>query len=233
MNLSNLIEKQRELLEHIVTEKQLLEGNLIKDTFLALQVELAEFANEGRWFKYWSNDQEPRGSVFSNCDDEEAEYFICGECHREFSIEDAENKDYECTECFNALMGMKERNPLLEEYVDSFHFFLQIAILMGWEDALLIYPEQLDPEEFDGDLSGWYLEMTYFLNKSYFENPSEEQSQKWEKHFGFTKKQYYFRTAWILFLNLGMNGFGFTWNQICDAYLDKNKVNHARQENGY
>lgn len=224
MNLSKLIEKQSELLEHIVTEKQLLETDLIKDTFLALQVELAEFANEGRWFKYWSNDQEPRDWVPNEND-------ICESCKGKPIYFENGKIVGQCDNCDGC--GVHFYNPLLEEYVDSFHFFLQIAILMGWEDALWIYPEQLDSDEFDGDLSGWYLEMTYFLNKSYFENPNEEQSQIYESHFGFPEKQHHFRTAWILFLNLGMNGFGFIWNQICDAYLDKNKVNHERQANGY
>src|SRR5699024_10067059 len=105
--------------------------NLIKDTFLALQVELAEFANEGRWFKYWSNDQEPRIEVKCHACKGRGYFEFLG-CHPE-----------ECFYCGST--GIQE-SPLLEEYVDSFHFFLQVAILMGWEDALWIYPEQLDPD---------------------------------------------------------------------------------------
>lgn len=226
MNLSDLIKKQRELLDCIVTEKQLQEEDLIKDTFLALQVEMAEFANEGRWFKYWSKNKEPRTEKIVKC------HACRGIGKFAVDIDHFIVETETCGYCDGT--GLQEDgNPLLEEYIDSFHFFLQIAILMGWEDVLWIYQEQLDSGEFDGNLSDWYLEMTYFLNKSYFENPNQEQSQKWERHFGFPEKQYHFRTAWILFLNLGMNGFGFTWNQICDAYMDKNNVNHDRQINGY
>lgn len=130
--------------------------------------------------------------------------------------------------------GINEKeNPLLEEFVDGVHFFLSIAIQNGWDDALYIYEEQLDPGDFDGDLTAWYLELTYFLNKSYFENPNEEENQKWKKYYGFPAKQYWFRIAWVMFLNIGINGFGFSPEQIEQAYLAKNKVNHDRQTNGY
>lgn len=36
-----------------------------------------------------------------------------------------------------------------------------------------------------------------------------------------------------LFVGLGEKHLGFTWNQIEQAYLDKNKINHERQANGY
>lgn len=34
------------------------------------------------------------------------------------------------------------------------------------------------------------------------------------------------------FLGLGLC-LGFTWEQIVEAYKEKNEVNHERQENGY
>ncbi|MGX9931976.1 dUTP diphosphatase [Virgibacillus salarius] len=88
-------------------------------------------------------------------------------------------------------------------------------------------------QELEKENAHWYLEMTYFLNKSYFENPNEEQNQYWVNNFGYPAKQYWFRAAWILFLNIGINGFNFTLEQVEQAYLDKNKVNHERQANGY
>lgn len=62
---------------------------------------------------------------------------------------------------------------------------------------------------------------------------TEEEEAKCKDAFGYLNNQYCFRTAWILFLNIGMNGFGFTWEQIEAAYFKKNQINHARQENGY
>lgn len=204
MNLAKLFDMQRELDQRIIKDKGLEGQELIPNTFLALQVELSEFANEGRWFKHWSNDRKPRTEV-----------------KQHVSIPGYKAK------------GVEIRNPLLEEFVDSLHFYLSIAIQKGWQEALYIYEEQLDPVEFTADLTSNYLEMTYFLNKAYMENYSEEENKEFESKSGFPKKQYWFRIAWILFLNIGVNGFGFTLEQIEAAYLAKNKVNHQRQEEGY
>lgn len=199
MNLSKLFEMQRKLDERIIREKGLEGQDLFPNTVLALQVELSEFANNGRWFKHWSNDRKPR------------------------------TKATRGTNNFTGAPVIEEYNPLLEEYVDALHFFLSIANQKGWQEALWIYEEQLDPsKEFDGGLTGIFLEMLYFLNKSCMErHPSDE------KIAGFQTNEYFFRMAWILFLNIGINGFGFTFEQIEEAYLAKNKINHRRQENGY
>ncbi|MBL5768001.1 dUTP diphosphatase [Heyndrickxia sporothermodurans] len=200
MNLDKMLTAQAELDKYIVEKKALQGVDLVPNTFLALQVELAEFANEGRWFKHWSDDREPRTSKH-----------VIPCLGNEFS---------------------REVNPLLEEFADAVHFFLSIANQKGWQDALYVYMEQLDVEEFDGGLTGIFLEMTYFINKSYFENPSEEKNEKWKEKFGFPQKQYWFRTAWILFLNIGINGFGFTLDQIEEAYWGKHEVNYQRQDSG-
>ncbi|MEB6549110.1 dUTP diphosphatase [Heyndrickxia sporothermodurans] len=200
MDLKKMLTAQAELDKYIVEKKGLQGVDLVPNTFLAVQVELAEFANEGRWFKHWSDDQEPRTKVPVTA------------------------------------WGEPYKNPLLEEYVDCVHFFLSIANQKGWQDALYIYEEAVEDlreDGFDGGLTGIFLEMTYFINKSYFENPSEEKSQQWKEKFGFPQKQYWFRTAWILFLNIGINGFGFTLDQIEEAYWAKNKINYVRQQEGY
>lgn len=205
MNLDKLIEMQRELDNKIREEKGLQNADLVANTYVALQVELAEFANEARWFKHWSEDQEPRG---------QAEYL-----------------EYKCT-CEGGNRWVN-KNPLLEEYVDSLHFFLSLAIQKGWEKQLYVYEEailDLQEEGFDGGLSGVYLEMIYYLNKSYMENNKDE---KIENAFGKTVQEFNFNTAWFLFIAIGLIGFDFSWEQIFQAYLDKNKINHERQENGY
>lgn len=205
MDLQKLIDMQKTLDTRIREEKGLQGKDLTANTFVALQAELAEFANEGRWFKHWSNDREPR-----------------------------KFKEIPMNEIDGSIpKGFNVKNPLLEEFVDGVHFFLSLAIQKDWEEALWIFEEQLDPDEFDGDLTGWYLEMTYFLNKSYMVIPTEEQDQSYKNSAGFSAKQYWFRIAWILFLNIGVNGFGFTLEQIEQAYMDKNKTNHSRQDTGY
>ncbi|NJJ38574.1 dUTP diphosphatase [Paenibacillus apii] len=60
MNLSKLFEMQKELDDYIVKTKGLEGQDLLPQKILALQVELAECANEWRGFKYWSEDKEAR-----------------------------------------------------------------------------------------------------------------------------------------------------------------------------
>lgn len=218
MNLNKLLKMQKELDHHIRKEKGLEGENLVPNTFVALQVELSEMANEHQWFKHWKADNEPR--------------IICQKCHGTGLCHELGYADpmQPCGYCEGYPSNI---NPLLEEYVDSLHFFLSLAIQQGWEDVLYIHEEQLDVDEWEGGLSEWYLEMLYFINKSYFENPTEEFNEKWKRNFGFSAKQSWFSTAWIFFLNIGIHGFGFSLDQIEQAYLNKNKINHQRQQNGY
>jgi dimeric dUTPase (all-alpha-NTP-PPase superfamily) len=220
MDIEKMLSMQKELDERIIKEKGLEGKDLFPNTVLALQVELAEFANEGRWFKHWSNDQVARN--YQKC-------HVCfgtGETMMPAFPSFDEFEQAVCPECEGDRVTGK--NPLLEEFVDGVHFFLSIAIQKGWEETLWVYEEQLDPDHFDGELTSWYLEMIYFLTKSYMEKYSDD-----HKIGDFQKNAYYFRIAWMEFLNIGINGFGFTMEQIEQAYMDKNAVNHKRQENGY
>jgi dimeric dUTPase (all-alpha-NTP-PPase superfamily) len=215
-----MLSMQKELDEKIIKEKGLEGKDLFPNTVLALQVELAEFANEGRWFKHWSSDQKPRHK--------KTEWEIIK--NSPIKNELITNLDAEANYAFVELV---ERKPLIEEFVDGVHFFLSIAIQKGWQKALWIYEEQLDPDDFDGEMTSYYLEMTYFLSLAYARKYSDEENTKCQKALGYPRNQYDFRTAWILFLNLGINGFGFTPEQIEQAYLDKNAINHERQDQGY
>ena len=224
MNLDKLIKMQRNLDNKIREEKGLQGADLVANTYVALQVELAEFANEARWFKHWSNDQEPRNKDI--------------ECHAckgkgEFisDIDHFELIKEKCGYCDGT--GIQEKNPLLEEYIDGVHFFLSIAIQKGWEDSLYLHEGailDLQAEGFRGGLTGVYLEMLYFLNKSFMEN---KRSEKIEKVLKKTLQEFNFSNAWFLFIAIGLIGFEFTGEQIERAYLDKNKINHERQANGY
>ncbi|AYD41321.1 hypothetical protein D4Z93_12715 [Clostridium fermenticellae] len=55
MNLPRLFEVQKNLDEHIRMNHNLENESLLSKKVLALQVELAELANETRCFKFWSN----------------------------------------------------------------------------------------------------------------------------------------------------------------------------------
>lgn len=221
VNLDKMLEMQKVLDDRIIKEKGLDGQDLFPNTVLALQVELGEFANEGRWFKHWSDKQLPKDGTKA--------FINCPKCSGN-GFWFSGNRIL----CSNCNQTGKVINPLLEEFVDSVHFFLSLANQRGWQDALYLHIEQLEREgDFDGGLTGAFLEMTYFLNKCYFENPNAEKSKKWEETFGYPQKQYWFRLAWVLFLDIGINGFGFTLDQIEEAYMQKNAVNHKRQDGGY
>lgn len=183
MNLNKLFESQRVLDERIIKGKSLQGEDLTRPTFLALDVELSELANETRCFKHWS------------------------------------------------LKPSSPNEVILEEYADCLHFFLSIALQKGWQDALYIYSEAIEESRengFEGGTTAVFLEIKYFLIKSYMEKHPEN-----KEIAGFHINAYWFRLAWTLFTTLGLVGFGFTDEQIEKAYYSKNKVNHQRQDQGY
>jgi dimeric dUTPase (all-alpha-NTP-PPase superfamily) len=201
MNLEKMLQMQKDLDTRIIKEKGLEGKDLFHNTVVALQVEIGEFANEGRWFKHWSHNQEPRTKAFKGP-------FI-----------DAEDST--------------EYNPLLEEYVDCVHFYLSIAIQKGWTESLYIYEdamEEISDSGLDGGLTGAFLEMNFFLVKCAVDKKPLEII---EKTLGISTQEFYFKNAWFIFLAIGLIGFGFTPQQIEQAYIEKNTVNHQRQEQGY
>lgn len=209
MNLEKLFEMQKVLDDHIIKEKGLEGKDLYPNTVLSLIVELGEFANEGRWFKHWSDDQEPRTKKWIGMEYKDNEFGGIDPVHR----------------------TDKYSNPLLEEYVDCLHFFLSIAIQKGWQEALYIPLEPIQEtieDGFEGGLTGIFLEMIYFLNNSYMEDHPEDKMIA-----DFQVNAYWFRTAWSLFITIGIGGFRFTEEEIEQAYFTKNAVNHKRQEQGY
>lgn len=79
MNLEKMFEMQKELDNRIIKEKGLEGRDLLPGLILALQVELAECANEWRGFKFWSNDQQPRRKMHTTAGatPENATHFRC------------------------------------------------------------------------------------------------------------------------------------------------------------
>lgn len=221
MNLEKMLKTQKNLDNRIIKEKGLDGRDLFPNTILALNVELAEFANEGRWFKHWSNDQEPRTS------DKCTTCLGTGEIYG--TIEEGSDPCWQCEG--DGLEG--DGNPLLEEYVDALHFFLSSAIQKGWEEHLYLHEEAIEDLRnggFQGGLTGAFNEMQYLLLRSYMER---QPNKEIEKTFGMTVQEFHFRSAWFLFICIGLIGFEFTLEQIEEAYFEKNKVNHERQKNGY
>jgi dimeric dUTPase (all-alpha-NTP-PPase superfamily) len=118
-------------------------------------------------------------------------------------------------------------NPLLEEYVDGLHFLLEIGLseFKTYEYVLPINYQFIDTtpikeENVTEQFNSIYTEIGN-LNDSLFQNCYTANSI--EDSYG---------NAFRLFLGLG-EMLGFTWEQIEQAYLNKNQINHQRQENGY
>jgi dimeric dUTPase (all-alpha-NTP-PPase superfamily) len=108
-------------------------------------------------------------------------------------------------------------NPLLEEYVDGLHFVLELGLEIGnelyWDLEIVI----------DGVIREKKMEKTETITDAFhlvFYNTSL-----------LTYDDYYIQ-LFAAYLNLG-EMLGFTEEQIEQAYFEKNKINHQRQEVGY
>ncbi|MCP1355066.1 dUTP diphosphatase [Aneurinibacillus migulanus] len=206
MNLSKLFDMQRVLDERIIKDKGLEGKDLLPGKILALQVELGELANEWRGFKFWSNDMRPRIFERDSCPD-------CAK--RGFSRYRPPKEDYWCETCAGCLVI--DKNPMLEEYVDCLHFILSIGLEIK-ETAVAIdddYTKDTTTESFI-EMFGtvWDLMSDY------------ENGRRWAIFDTYER-------MFNLFIGIGEKHLGFTWEQIKQAYLDKNAVNHQRQEAGY
>lgn len=219
MDLSKLFETQKELDAHIVKEKGLEGQDLLDKKILALQVELGELANEWRGFKFWSEDQEPKQDVRRSCLPKDADYFFCGICHtKHYDIDELKeyvNDHRECPNegCNNLLMPFKECDPLLEEYVDCLHFILSIGLDEGFEK------KNLNLAAVEG------------LKRV---NITKQLNYLFEKIGDFSGIRNLNNYVYIIPMFMGLGEMlGFTWEQIEQAYFDKNKINYERQLHGY
>lgn len=203
MNLNKLFDKQRELDARILLEKGLVGQDLLDKKILALQVELGELANEWRGFKFWSNDQKAR-------------MWYERECHAcrgkgEFVVSVYGPEKEVCGYCDGT--GYEEqKNPLLEEYVDCLHFILSIGLEYQFDQWLEIIT--IEPIKLRG-----ITEQFSMLMKT-----------DWDFYEGGDGG--YYHEGVELFLGLG-EMLGFSWEEIEQAYFDKNAINHQRQEQGY
>lgn len=113
-----------------------------------------------------------------------------------------------CEYCSERIIYDESRNPLLEEYVDCLHFILSIGLECKFDDGKFY--------------------------TSHKETVMDQLLRLFEKVGDFsafpTKGNY--ECIFNYFLGLG-EMLGFTWNQVEQAYLEKNRVNYQRQESGY
>lgn len=220
MNLSKLFETQAALDEHIMQEHPELVGqNNLDWKILALQVELGECANEWRGFKKWSKDQKPRNSVEYKC--RHCNGTGAGGIHHNSLTGD-------CNKC--AGEGEFYSSPLLEEYVDCLHFILSIGLEeIDWYDAKAeiryIAWKELGYDSFHDSsiirqFNGLFLDIGTLYDAAI------------DRAFDYQTVEDSYGNMCRTFTGLG-EMLGFTWEQIEQAYYDKNKINHERQESGY
>lgn len=119
--------------------------------------------------------------------------------------------------------GLSEEwyNPLLEEYVDCLHFILSIG------NDLDVNPNNIGQFiHININKMRSITDKFMFINKYVVDLYEEIRDRE-----SLNARVWWLRVT-EHFLGLGKI-IGFTEEQIETAYLEKNKVNHARQENGY
>lgn len=116
------------------------------------------------------------------------------------------------TRCFKywSIKPSSERAVILEEYVDGLHFILTIGLTLGFTD--------------------WQVEKTYPYKESMTEQFLHVMECMHELSAKKTKESYLNVVA--TFFGLG-HQLGFTYEEIEKSYLEKNKINHKRQDEGY
>ncbi|WHX70739.1 dUTP diphosphatase [Bacillus altitudinis] len=183
MNLQKMFEMQKVLDDRIIREKGLEGQDLLPGLILALQVELAECANEWRGFKFWSNDQQPR------------------------------------------------EEKMLEEYVDCLHFILSI----GNHIAYLNANDVTDLKFIAVEHRGVSAFRDLFNSISSLSGELKGESIYLSSHDKYFKQKFIERHYQEIFLRFNTLGdyLGFTPEQIEAAYMEKNAVNHKRQQEGY
>jgi dimeric dUTPase (all-alpha-NTP-PPase superfamily) len=102
---------------------------------------------------------------------------------------------------------------MLEEYADSLSFILEIGLRLGFRHTYSPFLVQV------ADPFKMFRRVYHLIAR--LDEPSSRQH-----------KEYYYGELFSTFLGLGKS-LGFTWGQIEQAYLEKNRINHERQDNGY
>ncbi|PAE17268.1 hypothetical protein CHH91_04480 [Virgibacillus sp. 7505] len=206
MNLKALFETQAKLEADILEKHPVQEGeDRLSKKILALQVELGECANEWRGFKFWSLKQNPIQSKW------------CERCQGSGKIYGGSLLNEKVLDCWHC-DGKGSTNPLLEEYVDCLHFILSIGLELNARDIVIDgnYTEENTVKTF----IKLYDDITMIL--------TDLGTDIFRGHIR-TDYEELFNT----FIGLGEKHLGFTWEQIEQAYYEKNMINHQRQQSGY
>lgn len=114
--------------------------------------------------------------------------------------------------CFKfwSLKGPSSKDVILEEYSDGVHFVLSLGLAIGYD-----INTDFKPVSSDKSLTEDFLDV--YSKACEFKN-----------NVSFTSYKALFES----FLGLSVK-LGYSENDIKNAYLKKNEVNHKRQENNY
>ncbi|SEQ22868.1 Dimeric dUTPase, all-alpha-NTP-PPase (MazG) superfamily [Virgibacillus subterraneus] len=205
MNLTKLFDIQKVLDNRIIEEHKLQGQELLDKKILALQVELGELANEWRGFKFWKVNKEPRDKNIE-----------CHACNGNGGFDHEEYYD-PCIYC--DATGIQEKNPLLEEYVDGIHFLLSIGLELNYDYTPM-------PSFFPNNLVTLFTEVNFKAAELY----CLIYANRFKKNDKVVLDSY--QDLFDEYLIIGQI-LGFTEEQVLNAYLDKNKINHERQDNAY
>lgn len=123
--------------------------------------------------------------------------------------------------------ALDNREKALEEYVDMLHFLLSWA-----NDVILDYDEDID------SVNDWISSYDEIYNKveSCGINQTMSNGEKILKAYNhIITEGFCSEDIEEVFFELFMIGsiVGFSWNEICSAYIKKNKENYERQQRGY
>lgn len=138
----------------------------------------------------------------------------------------------EFMECANDWCGFKywsenskPKETLLEEYVDGLHFVLETGLDMLENDQIICIPKEVFTEHIKlcrkQDITEQYKELCRTVLMLDYD--TEEGCDYLDSIYEDLFERYLF---------LG-ESLGFTEEQIEQAYMKKNEVNHERQDNGY
>ncbi|PLT31204.1 dUTP diphosphatase [Peribacillus deserti] len=118
------------------------------------------------------------------------------------------------TRCFKfwSLKKSSPREVILEEYADGIHFILSLGITKSYEH---IGPDMDEAENRDCDMTSQFLTVYKSIN-TFKEDPSEQ----------------VYKEMFTQYAKLG-HLLGFSFADIETFYMDKNKVNYERQQQGY
>ncbi|MFE1243660.1 dUTP diphosphatase [Fictibacillus sp. NPDC058756] len=118
------------------------------------------------------------------------------------------------TRCFKywSKRPASEKEVILEEYVDGLHFVLSIGLELGFTEIELPIEVELTEKMDKIELNHLFLSLYQWGAKSLL-----------KQEFNLFLNE---------FLGLGVK-LGFSFQEIEAAYLNKNAVNHERQDSGY